>query len=94
VSKLSGQIAALGAVFAVGLTLTACGGGIPSNAVVSVNGNGITNSTFSHWMMVAANSSSASAADLQSLHRPSRSDGAEARQGPGKADRHGAQGAV
>jgi foldase protein PrsA len=62
VSKLSGQIAALGAVFAVGLTLTACGGGIPSNAVVSVNGNGITNSTFSHWMMVAANSSSASAA--------------------------------
>jgi parvulin-like peptidyl-prolyl isomerase len=61
VSKLSGQIAALGAVFAVGLTLTACGGGIPGDAVVSVNGNAISNATFNHWMTVAANSSSASA---------------------------------
>jgi parvulin-like peptidyl-prolyl isomerase len=61
VSKLSGQIAALGAVFAVGLTLTACGGGIPGDAVVSVNGNTISNATFNHWMTVAANSSSASA---------------------------------
>jgi foldase protein PrsA len=62
VSKLSGQIAALGAVFVTGLTLTACGGGIPGNAVVSVNGSPITNSTFDHWIKVAAASSSASAA--------------------------------
>lgn len=61
-SKLSGQIAALGAVLLTGVTLTACGGGIPGNAVVSVNGTPITNSTFSHWMTVAAGSSSASAA--------------------------------
>jgi foldase protein PrsA len=60
VSKLSGQIAALGAVLLAGLTLTACGGGIPGNAVVSVNGTPITNSTFNHWMTVAASSSSAS----------------------------------
>jgi foldase protein PrsA len=63
VSKPSGQIAALGAVFVTALTLSACGsGGIPGNAVVSVNGSAITNSTFNHWMSVAANSSSASAA--------------------------------
>jgi foldase protein PrsA len=61
VSKLSGQIAALGAVFVTGLTLTACGGGIPGDAVVSVNGTPITTSTFNHWMMVAAGSSSAAA---------------------------------
>ncbi|MGC2375536.1 MAG: peptidyl-prolyl cis-trans isomerase [Solirubrobacteraceae bacterium] len=61
-SKLSGQIAALGAVFITAVTLTACGGGIPGDAVVSVNGNAISNATFNHWMGVAANSSSASAA--------------------------------
>jgi foldase protein PrsA len=58
VSKLSGQIAALGAVFVTGLTLAACGGGIPGNAVVAVNGTPITTATFNHWMMVAAGSSS------------------------------------
>jgi foldase protein PrsA len=62
VSKLSGQIAALGAVLLTGVTLTACGGGIPGNAVVSVNGTPITTETFHHWMTVAASSSAASAA--------------------------------
>jgi foldase protein PrsA len=62
VSKLSGQIAALGAVLLTGVTLTACGsGGIPGNAVVSVNGTPITTDTFNHWMAVAASSSAASA---------------------------------
>lgn len=61
-SKLSGQIAALGAVCITAVTLAACGGGIPGDAVVSVNGNAISNATFNHWMGVAANSSSASAA--------------------------------
>jgi foldase protein PrsA len=61
VSKLSGQIAALGAILLTGLTLTACGGGIPGNAVVSVNGTPITNTTFNHWMAVAAGSSAATA---------------------------------
>jgi foldase protein PrsA len=63
VSKLSGQIAALSAIVVTGLTLTACGSsGVPSNAVVSVNGTPITTTTFNHWLAVAANSSSASAA--------------------------------
>ncbi|HEY2631486.1 MAG TPA: peptidyl-prolyl cis-trans isomerase [Solirubrobacteraceae bacterium] len=57
-SKLTGQIGALGAVLVTGLTLAACGGGIPGNAVVAVNGTPITTSTFNHWMMVAAGSSS------------------------------------
>jgi foldase protein PrsA len=60
VSKLTGQLAALGAVLLTGVTLTACGGGIPGNAVVSVNGTPVTTSTFNHWMAVAANASSAS----------------------------------
>jgi foldase protein PrsA len=65
VSKLSGQIAALGAVLLTGVTLTACGGGIPGDAVVSINGNAITSSTFNHWMMVAAGSSAAATATGQ-----------------------------
>jgi foldase protein PrsA len=61
VSKLKGQIAALGAVLITGVTLTACGGGgVPGNAVVSVNGTPVTAATFNHWMTVAANASSAS----------------------------------
>jgi foldase protein PrsA len=63
VSKLSGQLAALSAVLLTGVTLAACGSsGVPGNAVVSVNGTPITNSTFNHWMGVAASASSASAA--------------------------------
>jgi foldase protein PrsA len=58
VSKLSGQIGALGAVLVTGVTLVACGGGIPGNAVVAVNGTPITTTTFNHWMLVAAGSSS------------------------------------
>lgn len=60
-SKLSGQIAALGAVLLTGVTLTACGGGIPGNAVVNVNGSPITNTTFNHWLAVAASASSQAA---------------------------------
>jgi foldase protein PrsA len=61
VFKPRGPIAALGAVLLTGVTLTACGGGgVPGNAVVSVNGTPITTATFNHWMNVAANASSAS----------------------------------
>lgn len=61
-SKLKGQVAALSAVLLTGVTLTACGGGgIPGNAVVSVNGTPISTATFNHWMAVAAGSSAASA---------------------------------
>ncbi len=60
-SKLTGQIAALGAILVTGVVLTACGSsGMPGNAVANVNGTPITVSTFNHWMTVAANASSAS----------------------------------
>jgi foldase protein PrsA len=58
VSKLARYISALGAVFFAAVTLTACGG-IPSNAVVQVGGKSITKDTFTHWMGIAASSSSA-----------------------------------
>ena len=53
-SKHSRSISALGAVFFAVVGLSACGGGIPSNAVVQVGGNPITKTTFEHWLSVAA----------------------------------------
>jgi foldase protein PrsA len=49
-------IPALGAVLFALVGLSACGG-IPGDAVVSVDGNSITKSTFNHWLSVAAASS-------------------------------------
>ncbi len=49
-------IPALGAVLFALVGLSACGG-IPGDAVVSVDGNSITKDTFNHWMSVAAASS-------------------------------------
>jgi foldase protein PrsA len=54
VSRAFRCISALGAVFFAVAGLAACGGGIPSNAVVNVGGKPITNATFAHWMGVAA----------------------------------------
>jgi foldase protein PrsA len=54
-------IPALGAVLFALVGLAACGGGIPGNAVVSVDGKSITKDTFSHWLNVAAASSATSA---------------------------------
>ena len=53
-------IPALGAVLFALVGLSACGG-IPGDAVVSVDGNSITKSTFNHWMGVAAASSATTA---------------------------------
>jgi foldase protein PrsA len=61
VSKTLRFIPALGAVFFASLALTACGGGIPSNAVVQVGSNPITKTTFEHWLSVAAASSATTA---------------------------------
>jgi foldase protein PrsA len=47
-------IAALGAVLFVPVYLSACGGGIPGNAVVKVGDNSITKDAFNHWMQVAS----------------------------------------
>jgi len=57
VKKHTRPIAALGAVLFAAVGLAACGG-VPSGSVASVNGTGITNSAFQHWMAVAAASSS------------------------------------
>ncbi|HEY5342339.1 MAG TPA: peptidyl-prolyl cis-trans isomerase [Solirubrobacteraceae bacterium] len=61
-SKRLRFISALGAVFFASLALAACGGGIPSNAVVQVGSNPITKVTFEHWMSIAASSSATTAA--------------------------------
>jgi foldase protein PrsA len=62
VSKGFRFISALGAVFFASLALTACGGGIPSDAVVQVGSNPITKTTFEHWLSVAAASSATTTA--------------------------------
>ncbi len=54
--KATRSLPALGAVLFALVGLSACGG-IPGDAVVQVNGNSITKSTFNHWMAVAASSS-------------------------------------
>jgi len=61
VSKALRLTSALGAVLFALAGLSACGGGIPSNAVVQVGSSPITKSTFDHWMSVAATSSKTSA---------------------------------
>jgi len=48
------SIPALGAVLFALLAISACGGGIPSNAVVQVGSTPITKATFNHWLAVAA----------------------------------------
>ncbi len=60
-SKRLRFIPALGAVFFASLALTACGGGIPSNAVGQVGSNPITKTTFEHWLSVASASSATTA---------------------------------
>lgn len=54
------SISALGAVFFAAAGIAACGGGVPGDAVVQVNGKPVTKSTFEHWLNIVANSSSAS----------------------------------
>jgi foldase protein PrsA len=53
---------ALGAVFLSAGCLAACGGGIPSDAVVQIDGQPITKETFKHWLSVAAAASSTTTA--------------------------------
>jgi foldase protein PrsA len=52
--------AALGAVLFVVVGLAACGGGVPGNAVVNVEGSQpITKAAFAHWLNVAASAGGA-----------------------------------
>jgi foldase protein PrsA len=70
VSKLLRCIPALGAVFFASLALSACGGGIPGDSVVAVNGKGITKTTYSHWIGVAAASSATTAGSKPAIPEP------------------------
>ena len=58
-SKAFRIIPALGAVLFALVGLSACGGGIPGDSVVAVDGKGITKTTFNHWMGVASASGAA-----------------------------------
>ncbi|HEY7934499.1 MAG TPA: peptidyl-prolyl cis-trans isomerase [Solirubrobacteraceae bacterium] len=60
-SKLISRISAFGAVGFLALGLSACGG-IPSDAVVQVNGKPITKQVFKHWTRIYAVGASASSA--------------------------------
>ena len=49
------KLAALACAVAVPAAVAlGCGGGIPGNAVATVDGNEITKSSFDHWLDVAA----------------------------------------
>ncbi len=48
---------ALGAFFVSAALLAACGGGVPGNAVATVDGTPITKDDFNHWLGIAARSS-------------------------------------
>jgi foldase protein PrsA len=52
-------ILALGAFFVVGVGLSACGSGVPGDAVAEVAGNPVSTQAFKHWMFVAAKGQSA-----------------------------------
>lgn len=48
---------ALGAFFVAAALFAACGGGVPGNAVATVDGTPITKDDFNHWLGIAARSS-------------------------------------
>jgi parvulin-like peptidyl-prolyl isomerase len=54
--KVSRLIPALGAFFVLAAGISACGGGIPGDAVANMSGNPISTAAFNHWMFVAAKS--------------------------------------
>jgi foldase protein PrsA len=70
VTKLLRLTSALGAVLFALVGLSACGGGIPGNAVVKVGGTSITKTTFDHWMDVASASTSTTSASKPIVPEP------------------------
>jgi foldase protein PrsA len=70
VSKVLRSTSALSAILFAVIGLSACGGGIPGNAVVQVNGSPITKTTFDHWLAVAASSSAGSAGSKPVVPEP------------------------
>ncbi len=69
--KLLRLLSALTAALALSAGLAACGGGgIPGDAVVQVNGTGITKTAFAHWMGVAAASSATGTTEKPAVPEP------------------------
>ncbi len=68
-NKLVRPTAALGAVLFALVGLAACGG-IPGNAVGTVNGTAIGRESFNHWMSVAAHSSATTTAGKPVVPEP------------------------
>jgi parvulin-like peptidyl-prolyl isomerase len=54
------SVLALGAFFVLGAGVSACGSGVPGDAVVDMAGNPVTTAAFNHWMYVAAKGNAAS----------------------------------
>jgi foldase protein PrsA len=69
VSKVSRRIAALGAVLFAAVGLAACGG-VPSDAVVQIDGKPLKKATFAHWLAVAATANGAPAGGKPVLPEP------------------------
>lgn len=67
------SLSALGAVLFALVGLSACGGGIPGDAVVQVGGKSITKKTFDHWMQVASASTAATGGKVVVPEPPSYS---------------------
>ena len=67
--KATRIFAALGAVLFATVAFAACGG-IPGDAVVSVDGKSITKDTFKHWMSVASASSASTTGAKPSIPEP------------------------
>jgi foldase protein PrsA len=63
-------IAALGAVLFAIVGISACGGGIPGDAVVQVGGTPIAKTTFAHWMGIAAASGASSSTEKPAVPEP------------------------
>lgn len=61
---------ALGAVLFALVSLTACGGGVPGDAVANVAGTPITNDAFNHWMQVASVSTAAGTGEKPAAPEP------------------------
>lgn len=68
--RVTKSISALGAVFFAAAGIAACGGGVPGNAVVSVNGNPVTKSTFEHWVKIAAASAAGASTSKPAIPDP------------------------
>ena len=67
-------LALASAFFVLPLALAACGGGVPGNAVVKIGDDTIKQSTFDHWLKVAAQSQAQQAGQTGAVTVPDPPD--------------------